>query len=153
CAPQILGGACFGTTRGDNWELSTLSPSWSALSSFSLSRARRAHVGVHYLLDLFECPVHLLTAATLLEDIVLEAIRRGRTSLVKDIAHQFHPHGVTVVALLKESHLSLHTWPEHAFAASDIFTCGETAQPRAACEALKERLQPRFYRMKRIVRG
>ena len=54
--------------------------------------------------------------------------------------HQFEPHGVTMLVLLAESHLSIHTWPEKGSAAVDVFTCGD-ARPRRALETLLKELQ------------
>ena len=45
------------------------------------------------------------------------------------------------MAVLAESHISVHTWPEHGFAAFDIFMCGD-AEPLKAAEALRQALRP-----------
>ncbi len=56
--------------------------------------------------------------------------------------HHFSPRGgVSGVAVLAESHISVHTWPEHAFAAFDIFMCGD-AEPMLAAQALQAALRP-----------
>lgn len=51
--------------------------------------------------------------------------------------------GVTGVALLAESHISIHTWPEDGLAAVDLFVCGHHADPEAALEVIRSRLQGR----------
>ena len=48
----------------------------------------------------------------------------------------FEPQGVTGLALLAESHISIHTWPESGYAAVDVFTCGDHTMPERACEVL-----------------
>jgi S-adenosylmethionine decarboxylase len=52
------------------------------------------------------------------------------------ISHRFQPHGVTGLALLAESHISIHTWPESGYAAVDVFTCGDHTLPETACRVL-----------------
>jgi S-adenosylmethionine decarboxylase len=56
------------------------------------------------------------------------------------ISHRFEPQGVTGLALLAESHISIHTWPESGYAAVDVFTCGDHTMPERACEVLWQEL-------------
>jgi S-adenosylmethionine decarboxylase len=60
--------------------------------------------------------------------------------------------GITAVLVLAESHLSLHTWPEHRFAAADMYTCGR-CEPHRADEILRIGLAPRSVCARQIVRG
>ena len=55
--------------------------------------------------------------------------------------HSFSPCGVTGTVSIQESHLSIHTWPEHLYAAVDIFTCGDSIDPWRAYESLKTALE------------
>ena len=114
---------------------------------------RMAKVGTHCLLELYDCPVDLLNDVAFLEQAVRDASSRGLASLLKQISHQFEPHGVTVLGLLAESHIALHTWPEHLYAAADVFTCGQTAQPQLACEYLAEVMQAKRHTLQHIERG
>jgi S-adenosylmethionine decarboxylase len=67
--------------------------------------------------------------------------------------HQFGAGlGVTGVLLLKESHISIHTWPEYGFAAVDAFMCGDS-HPEKAIEVLRKALQPAVVRLKNETRG
>ena len=74
-------------------------------------------------------------------------------TLLKLSSHQFHPQGVTAVGLLAESHLSIHTWPEHGYAAVDVFTCGEEARPQQACDYLVKRFAARRHSLVVLPRG
>jgi S-adenosylmethionine decarboxylase len=60
--------------------------------------------------------------------------------------------GCSVVVILKETHISLHTWPEFGFAALDIFLCGESLDPYVAWEFIKEDLQPETFILKEMTR-
>jgi S-adenosylmethionine decarboxylase len=92
----------------------------------------------------------------------LQAIRRALRSavavsgatLLKLQLHHFGPgRGVTGVALLAESHISIHTWPERGYAAVDIFMCGPTSSPHKALAALRAALVPNRVRIRRFKRG
>jgi S-adenosylmethionine decarboxylase proenzyme len=69
-----------------------------------------------------------------------EAARAARTNIVASVFQPFEPQGVTGVVVVEESHLSIHTWPEHGYAAVDFFTCGDSLPERAhavLCAGLK----------------
>ena len=68
------------------------------------------------------------------------------------ITHQFQPQGVTGLALLAESHISIHTWPESGYAAVDVFTCGDHTMPEQACAILCSELQAKRHALKSFLR-
>ena len=97
-------------------------------------------VGVHLLLDMWGGQ-HLNDPDRLGRAMKAAAMAAEATVLHLHL-HHFSPFGgVSGVAVLAESHISVHTWPEHAFAAFDIFMCGE-AEPARAAAALQEFLRP-----------
>ena len=61
-----------------------------------------------------------------------------KSELINISCHKFEPQGVTSLAMLAESHLSIHTWPETGVAKCDIFTCGDKCLPEKAVEYMKE---------------
>jgi len=69
------------------------------------------------------------------------AAQQSLSTLLDVTSHKFDPQGVSAVALLAESHISIHTWPEKGIAVCDIFTCGESGAPSAAAEYLKTALK------------
>ncbi|MGL3104274.1 adenosylmethionine decarboxylase [Bradyrhizobium sp. BR 1432] len=79
---------------------------------------------------------------TIAEDAIRKAIRAARATLLHLHVHKFCPgHGVSAIALLAESHIALHTWPERSYAAADIFVCGNS-DPGSALPILVEAFQP-----------
>jgi S-adenosylmethionine decarboxylase len=78
----------------------------------------------HMLLELHGCNAELLNNPEALKELLLEAVRRGHGTIVTDVFHTFSPHGVSGVVVIAESHVAIHTWPEHGYAAVDIFSCG-----------------------------
>lgn len=82
-----------------------------------------------------------------------EGARAAGSTLLDLSSRKFTPQGVTAVALLAESHLSIHTWPEQGYAAVDIFTCGAASTPEKACEHLKHKLQAQQSFLQCVLRG
>lgn len=111
-----------------------------------------APVGLHCILELYGCPAHLLNDALLIRDLLREAANQARSTLLNEVFHQFEPQGVTALALLAESHISIHTWPELGYAAVDVFTCGDTADPETACQYLIEALQATQHTLSKLYR-
>lgn len=86
-------------------------------------------------------------------EVLTEAAQRARATLLDLKLHHFGAaKGVTGVALLAESHISIHTWPEHGLAAVDIFVCGADARPQAALDHLVARLDGQVLQFNRIER-
>ncbi len=77
----------------------------------------------HILLDFHGCRTEVLANAETLRPLALEAVRQAGGTIVTDIFHGFSPHGVSGVIVIAESHVAIHTWPEHGFAAVDVFSC------------------------------
>jgi S-adenosylmethionine decarboxylase len=82
-------------------------------------------LGKHCLVDLHGCDRERLTATEPLKKAMLKIIADADGTIVNEVFHTFSPYGVTGVVVIAESHVAIHTWPEHNYAALDIFTCGE----------------------------
>lgn len=96
--------------------------------------------GVHLLLDFWDA-AHLDDRPAL-EAAFRSAVDEAGATLLRLDFHTFTPNGgVSGVALLAESHISIHTWPEHGFAAADVFMCG-AARPHTAAHVLARALRP-----------
>lgn len=73
---------------------------------------------------------------------------------LKDVqVFHYSPQGVTGVAVLAESHITIHTWPEYSYAAVDVFTCGDDADPRVAIPVLRGYFEVERVQVMEVVRG
>ena len=91
----------------------------------------------HILFTLKECNSSLLDDEGFVRDTVYAAAGKCKSTLLALHSHKFNPQGVTCVAMLAESHISIHTWPEKRMAVCDIFTCGEHTKPKKGVEYMK----------------
>ncbi len=122
-----------------------------AANDFFVTREGVRYAGTHLLVDLW--------GATQLDDLALaestlrEAVDAVGASLLNVHLHQFTPNGgVSGVAVLAESHISIHTWPENGYAALDVFMCG-AARPHEAIEVLRNALRPARLAVSEHLRG
>jgi len=96
-------------------------------------------MGKHYLLNLYGCSFVLLDDQEYLIGLLEAAASSSGATVVNTIFKKFDPQGVTVLTLLSESHISIHTWPEKGEAAVDLFTCGN-CNPKIGCDMIIEQL-------------
>lgn len=80
-------------------------------------------LGHHSLIELSGCDPEKLKRVVGVRRAMLEAARRANGTIVKAVFHAFSPWGVSGVVVIAESHLTIHTWPEHGYAAVDVFSC------------------------------
>ena len=107
--------------------------------------------GKHILLD-FSGAKHL-TDVSYIEKALRKAAKICNATVLDIKLHSFgEKDGVTGVALLAESHISIHTWPETEFAALDVFMCG-SCDASLAIEPLKKMFQPTQTNIREVMRG
>ncbi|THF83780.1 adenosylmethionine decarboxylase [Cohnella fermenti] len=109
--------------------------------------------GRHVTVDAWGVEFDLLNNAEVLQSHMVEAAESCGATVLSVQARQFEPQGATVLVLLSESHLSIHTYPERGFAAIDCYTCGETVDPQLAIDYLVGVLKPVSTHAKKLVRG
>ena len=97
--------------------------------------------GKHLLLELYNCDSFKLNDESYIRCVIDHASKFANATVINLVSHKFQPQGLTAIALLAESHLSIHTWPESGYAAVDIFTCGKNMKPELACEYLIDSLE------------
>lgn len=106
--------------------------------------------GVHLIVDLHGAQG--LDDIDLIESTLRRCVDAAGATLLHIHLHHFQPNGVSGVAVLAESHISIHTWPENGYAALDVFMCGN-AEPDACIPVLREAFKPRKIGVDELLRG
>lgn len=110
------------------------------------------HLGRHVIIELWGCS-DVINDAGQVEAAMRKAVDAANATLLNLFVHEFSPQGVTGVAVLSESHLSIHTWPEFGYVAADVFTCGSTTKPEAAAELLRTAFEAESADISELQRG
>ena len=122
------------------------------LSSFC-NDEKLIHHSKHLLLELYGCDYEKLNDESFLRCSLNRAARLAKATVLNLISNKFEPQGVTAIALLAESHISIHTWPESHYSAVDIFTCGQNMKPELASQYLIETLKAEEHFLRIIKRN
>jgi S-adenosylmethionine decarboxylase len=109
-------------------------------------------LGKHLLVEYRDCDRETLNNPSRIEQLMRRAALEASATVVASVFHPFSPQGVTGVVVVEESHLSIHTWPEHGYAAVDFYTCGD-CRPRRAHEYLHRALGARRSEVMTVERG
>ena len=110
-------------------------------------------LGRHLILEFYGVSPGILDGIDKVREALLAAAREAGATIKGDFFHKFTPQGVSGVVIIAESHISIHTWPELEYAAVDIFTCGEKADPWKAYRFLMEVFKPKATRVLELDRG
>ena len=122
------------------------------LSSFSNDQ-KLSHQSKHLLLELYRCDYEKLNDESFLRCTLNRAAKLAKATVLNLMSNKFEPQGVTAIALLAESHISIHTWPESKYSAVDIFTCGQNMLPELASQYLIEALKAEEHSLRVIERN
>jgi len=107
--------------------------------------------GFHYLIDMWHARYQ--ENRKYISSLLLRAAEAGKAEVLHIHSHHFGDgQGISGLAVLAESHISVHTWPERNYVAFDIFMCGKT-DPNLSLAFLKNELKPRRIKVKKIKRG
>ncbi|MBL0313550.1 MAG: adenosylmethionine decarboxylase [Holophagaceae bacterium] len=116
-----------------------------------------ASLGRHILAEFGGCDAARLADLSIVEGSMLDAARISGATIVTHSFHHFAGQdggqGVSGAVIIAESHLAIHTWPEHQFAALDFFTCGQGVDVRKALDHLKEAFQAKSEELLELERG
>jgi len=110
-------------------------------------------LGRHLLIDYHGCDRELITDTAFVRKVLLEAATRAGATIVTDVFHTFNPHGVSGVVVIAESHLAVHTWPEHGSVAVDVFSCGTKMRPEVIEAFLKDVFRAKTSFVRELERG
>lgn len=117
---------------------------------YSVIRDGKSYAGIHLLIDLYGAS-HL-NDMELIEKTMLRCVEAAGATLLHIHLHPFEPDGVSGVAVLAESHISVHTWPENRFAAFDVFMCGNT-KPELCIDIMREAFEVERVEVQELLRG
>ena len=115
--------------------------------------------GIHLLGEWYGCPIDApeMTHAEALRTLCLRLAEASGMTIVGDRFYQFEPQGVTGTVLLAESHLAVHTWPEHGFVTVDVYVCNYTTNNTTKAEQLfgmvRDAFRPQRAKFQAIHRG
>ena len=107
----------------------------------------------HFLLELYRCDYEKLDDESFVRCTLNNAAKLANATVLNLMSNKFEPQGVTAIALLSESHLSIHTWPEVNYSAVDIFTCGQNMKPEISCKYLIQALMAQEHLLRVINRN
>lgn len=114
-------------------------------------RDGKEYAGTHLIIDLWGA--QRLDDLELMENTLREAVEKAGATLLHIHLHHFTPNGgISGVAVLAESHISVHSWPERDFAAFDVFMCGD-AEPEKAIAVLEAAFTPTRVVVDTLLRG
>lgn len=100
-------------------------------------------LGSHLLVEFYGCDQATLEQEGLVREAMCEAAHRSNASIVTNSFHEFKPFGVSGAVIIQESHYTIHTWPEHGYAAVDLFYCSNTVAVDEAVRTLQQYFRPR----------
>ncbi len=108
-------------------------------------------LGRHFLIELWSADI--LDKPDLGEEALIECVRATGATLLDTRFIPFPNGGYSGVCILAESHISIHTWPEHGYAAVDMFTCGPNMDFDAGIEMLQKYFSPGSIQVVEVKRG
>jgi len=102
--------------------------------------------------SLYECDPFMLSSPEALEEVVREAANVGNMKVL-DVKKWKIGEGVSVVAIILESHIAVHTWPEYGFATVDVYSCGPHTNPKAAFTHIAHALKAKRHTLNEVDRS
>ena len=123
------------------------------MSQTAESRLTSQPLGIHLIVDLYGCACEGFDDVEWVENIMIEAANCAKAAIVDVVFHKFNPIGISGVVLIAKSHLAIHTWPEHRYAAIDIFTRGDVLDSEAAISYLATQFRCRKRSITKVLRG
>lgn len=83
-------------------------------------------LGYQLTIDFYDCNSKIIDNVDKIKSILETGAKMMNLSIVKTVIHEFSPIGISGVVVIKESHIAIHTWPEHNYVALDFFTCNKS---------------------------
>lgn len=110
-------------------------------------------MGRHVIAEMWDCNIDILNDMGKIEQIFVDAALKSGAEIREVAFHKFAPQGVSGVVIISESHLTIHSFPEHGYASIDVYTCGDTIDPNVACDYIAESLDSKRLERVEVPRG
>ena len=110
-------------------------------------------MGRHVIAEMWDCNIDKLNDMGLIEQIFVNAALKAGAEIREVAFHKFAPYGVSGVVIISESHLTIHSFPEHGYASVDVYTCGDIIDPNLAAEFIATSLESKSVEKVEIPRG
>nr|WP_152559363.1 adenosylmethionine decarboxylase [Tumebacillus flagellatus] len=110
-------------------------------------------MGRHVVAELWDCDPELLNNIEQVEKIMVNAAIESGAEVREVVFHKFSPLGVSGVVVISESHLTIHSFPEHKYASVDVYTCGDRIDPKVAAEYISRGLRAKRQETVQFARG
>ena len=110
----------------------------AAIPGKSVPGAEGFALGRQMTVEFYDCNPKVLADAGSMEKVFLDSARLSGATVIDSNFHQFTPQGVSGVVVISESHFAVHAWPEHEYAAVDLFTCGDGVDFDKAIEVIAQ---------------
>lgn len=110
-------------------------------------------MGRHVIAEMWECDIDTLNDMGRIEQIFVDAALRAGAEIREVAFHKFAPQGVSGVVIISESHLTIHSFPEHGYASIDVYTCGDIIDPNVACDFIAQALDSKRCEKVEVPRG
>jgi S-adenosylmethionine decarboxylase len=121
------------------------------LDHFIVDKDGAVFAGHHIIIDIWGAEE--LSNIEKMREVLITGVEKCRATLLHIHLHHFEPNnGISGVAVLAESHVSVHTWPETKFGAFDVFMCGDT-DPMKMVDEIKSAFNPEKIYVKKLKRG
>lgn len=113
----------------------------------------KTHLGYQKTIDFYGCDPEKINSRDFIEEALLKAASMMELTVINTTIHEFSPIGISGVIVIQESHIAIHTWPEHCYVALDIFTCNSSYSLESGILWLKQVFGATHYEEDDIKRG
>lgn len=110
-------------------------------------------LGFQTTIDFYGCNTIKINSKEFIENVLVTAAEKMNLTVVETTIHSFSPIGISGVIVIKESHLAIHTWPEHQYVALDFFTCNKNYELHDGIEWLKIMFEAKTTDISSVKRG
>lgn len=110
-------------------------------------------MGRHVISELWECDTDKLNDMDFIEKVFVSAALEAGAEIREVAFHKFAPYGVSGVVIISESHLTIHSFPEHGYASIDVYTCGDRINPHVAADYISKALNAQITEKMEVPRG